>query len=263
MKSDFIMTIQTEIHHITPPGGQKLAYCRSEGAALLPTVMFLGGFRSDMQGTKAQYLEGACRARGQSFIRFDYSGHGQSGGDFEDGTISRWRDDAAFILNSLTKGPVILVGSSMGGWIALLLLRTYPDRVAGLVGLAAAPDFTKGLYEQELTEAQRKILHRQGYIDLSNDYSDEPYRFTLELIEDGAQNSILGTDFSCTCPIRLIQGMKDNDVAWQTAHRIKNTLKGADTVVFLVEDGDHRLSRPADLALIDAQVRLLSGLEPS
>ncbi len=222
-----------------------------------PTVMFLGGYHSDMTGTKALYLEEQCRLRGQGFIRFDYSGHGASGGKFEDGSLSRWKDDARAILDHVVPtGPVILAGSSMGGWIALLLAREHPERIAGVVGIAAAPDFTRQM-AAALTQAQKAEMAAQGFIHVPNNYSPEPYLITKSLLDDGEKHCLLDHPFKLPMPVRLVQGMKDEDVPWQTAHRIKNVIEG-DVEVLLRENGDHRLSQPDDLALIGAQVAALS-----
>lgn len=244
------------------PGKPKLAYVYSppaDNSQDLPAVMFLGGYRSDMEGTKATWLEEQCRARGQAYLRFDYSGHGVSGGEFTDGTIGIWLEDALSVFDTFPPKPAILVGSSMGGWIALLLSQARPDQVAGLVGIAAAPDFTTTLYE-EFTEDQRADLTRQGFVALPNDYSDEPYIFTENLIRDGETRCLLEKDNRFACPVRLVQGMQDSDVPWQTAYRIKNSIIESDVDVYLVEQGDHRLSRPEDLTLIDSQIKALSGL---
>lgn len=246
-------------------GKPALAYNRiaaQDAGAGLPAVLFLTGFRSDMNGTKAVYLEDRCRARGQAFIRFDYSGHGQSEGSFDACTISDWLDDALAVLDTLTAGPVILVGSSLGGWLALRVAQERPDRIVGLIGLAAAPDFTRLLRDNELDDGQRALLARQGFIDLPNAYSPEPYRFTARLIEDGERHCLLEKEAVYRCPLILIQGMKDDDVCWQTAHRIKNTAPTAEIEVILVENGDHRLSRPEDLALIDEKLRFLCEKPP-
>ena len=251
------MTIQ----YVERKNRPKLAYCLTKAAVSgLPTVMFLGGYRSDMSGTKATFLEGQCRARGQGFVRFDYSGHGASEGKFEDGTIGVWKEDARAVLEHVAEGRVLLVGSSMGGWIALLLALEYPQRLAGLVGIAAAPDFTRFMYNEVLDDAQRRALDKNGYLEMPNDYSEEPYLITKALIEDGEHYCLLDRPHVLAAPARLVQGMKDNDVPWQTAYRIKNAIKQADVKVLLVESGDHRLSRPEDLALIDRQVTELSKL---
>ena len=221
----------------------------------LPTLMFLGGFRSDMEGTKALFLEEKCRARGQAFIRFDYRGHGVSEGKFEEACISDWTQDAKDILEHCTKGPVMLVGSSMGGWISLLLALQRPDRIHSFIGLAAAPDFTK-IMEAMMSDEQKNALENKGYFDLPNDY-DTPYIITKKLIEDGRQNCLLDKNLKINIPIRLIQGMKDTDVEWQTAHRIKNSILNDDAEVILLENADHRLSTPEDLEILDKTVQSL------
>lgn len=225
-----------------------------------PAVIFMGGYRSDMNGTKALYLEAQCRARGQGYVRFDYRGHGLSGGDFKDGTIGLWLADArAVVAHAVPAGPVVLVGSSMGGWMALLAGRDMGPRLQGIVGIAAAPDFTRDIY-QRLDADMRGELAARGCIAVANDYSDEPYVFTQEFFTDGEAHCLLDRAPEYPCALRLVQGMKDNDVPWQTAFRIKKAVQAQGGVeVVLVAQGDHRLSRPADLALIDRQVRVLSG----
>jgi len=239
-------------------GLPSIAYVKSEGDPDKPAVMFLGGFRSDMQGTKATFLEKTCRDRRQSFVRFDYSGHGQSEGNFKDGTISSWAQDALDILDHKTSGPVILVGSSMGGWIALLIALKRKKRVHGLAGLAAAPDFTK-VIESRMSDKQKEAICRQGYFDLDNEYSPEPYPITGKLLQDGRQNALLNDDIDINIPVRLIQGKKDTDVAWQTAEQIKNAIVGTDVEVSLLEDSCHRLSGEMELKLIDRKIIELSG----
>jgi pimeloyl-ACP methyl ester carboxylesterase len=250
------------VQYLERPNRPKLAFCHSESAGAgkaLPAVMFLGGYASDMTGTKAAYLEEQCRARGQAFVRFDYSGHGASEGRFEDGTIGLWKDDARAVLEALIEGPVILAGSSMGGWIALLLARELPQRVAGMTGMAAAPDFTRDI-TKALTPAQRRELEEKGWFALPNRYGNEPYRITKVLLEDGEKHCLLDHENDIAAPVRLVHGMKDEDVPWQTAFRIKNAIPEGDVTVLLAENGNHRLTRPEDLALIDAQVRALSGI---
>ena len=241
----------------------RLAYHKlaaDDRGAAFPTVMFCGGFRSDMEGTKALFLEDRCRERGQGYIRFDYSGHGASGGDFNDGTIGRWTDDALAVLDQLTQGPVIIVGSSMGGWIALLVALVRPERICGLVGIAAAPDFTRDIYEEEFNDGQRELFAQQGYIDVPSEYSEIPYRINKALIDEGAQHCLLDRGIALKIPVRLMQGMQDSDVPWQKAYRIRNALPDdADAEVLLIENGDHRLSRPEDLTLLDQQVQMLSS----
>lgn len=240
----------------------RLAYRKFDGDADLPTVLFLPGFKSDMEGSKAIYLEEQCKARGQSFIRFDYSGHGVSDGDFAEGTIGSWLDDALAIIDELADGSVILVGSSMGGWVSLLAAHERPERVAGLIGIAAAPDFTKDMQAARLSDQQMQEIEEQGYTELPNDYSDEPYIITKALIEDGNQRCLLDTEMPLQMPVRLVQGMKDADVEWQKAHRIKNAItdENKDVEVILVEEGDHRLSEPDQLELIDNQVEAINDV---
>lgn len=244
---------------LSGPNGYDIAYVRTEARdKSLPGVVFMGGYRSDMDGTKALFLEAECAARGQGFVRFDYGGHGRSGGDFKEGTIGIWTDDALAVIDQLTQGPQILIGSSMGGWISMLCAIERPDRVKGIIGLAAAPDFTREVKAQ-MTDDHRAQIAAKGYFEEPNDYAPEPYIFTRKLLEDGEARCLLEGDIPLSIPVRLIQGMQDADVAWQKAHRIKNALKGADTAVFLVESGDHRLSRPEDLALLGRVLGDLTG----
>jgi pimeloyl-ACP methyl ester carboxylesterase len=245
-------------------GAPKLAYNRIPGTnPALPSVIFLGGFRSDRKGTKAMFLEESCRKRGQAYVRFDYSGHGDSGGRFEDGSIESWRDDASAILDRLTSGPVILIGSSMGGWIGLLLALARPDRVKGFIGIAAAPDFTRGMVEDRFDDTMRESFESRGYADVPNDYSPEPYRITKELIESGNRVCLLDRTHSLAMPVRLLQGEMDAEVCWETAGRIQSCLTGAETRIYMVPDGDHSLSRPQDLDLLDRTLeemnRIISG----
>ncbi|MEM6781659.1 MAG: alpha/beta hydrolase [Pseudomonadota bacterium] len=239
-----------------------LAYIHTQGQNTdLPLVMFLPGFRSDMGGTKAVFLEDRAKQREQAFLRFDYSGHGISGGDFEDGTISQWAQDALSVLDHVSKGQKsVLVGSSMGGWIGLIMALARPDSVTGYVGIAAAPDFTDDMYNNRMNEEQRTLLNEQGHIDVPNEYSDEPYRISKALIDDGQSNRLLSNGIDMNMPVRLVQGMQDADVEWQHSHRIKNAMTGDDVEVLLIKDGDHRLSRPQDLEIIDDSVKAVSGI---
>ena len=227
--------------------GVELAWARQEGRG--PTVVFLPGFRSDMTGDKATALAAFCAERGQAMLRFDYSGHGASGGRFEDGTIGRWTDDALAVIDRLTEGPLVLVGSSMGGWIALLAALARPDRVAALIGIAAAPDFTEALMWQAMTVEQRATLMRDGVLHRPSQYG-EPYPITRALIEDGRTRLLLNAPIALDCPVRLLHGQDDPDVPWELALRIAERVTGRDVQVILVKDGDHRLSRPQDLALL-------------
>ena len=234
-----------------------LAYIRTKGEnEALPTVVFLTGFRSDMMGAKADYLARSCARRGQNYLRFDYRGHGQSGGAFEDGTIGLWLSDALAAIDALTAGPLVLVGSSMGGWIGLLATLARKDRVIGFIGLAAAPDFTRGI-PSRMSEAQKEQLAKEGFFYEPNDYDVRPYMITRTLLEEGDAHCLFDAPIDIECPVRLIQGMKDTDVPWQTAHRIANAITGADKTVYLREEGDHRLSSDDDLSLLEKLVAAL------
>jgi pimeloyl-ACP methyl ester carboxylesterase len=203
-----------------------------------------------MTGTKAEALHLFCTSQGHAFTRFDYRGHGTSGGSFEDLAISDWLDDATRVLDQATEGKQVLVGSSMGGWIALLLALRRPERVRALIGIAAAPDFPTALMEPEFTSDQRATLARDGRLLRPSLYGD-PYPITARLIEDGRRHALLGSPIPLACPIRLLQGMEDPDVPWRHALRLVEALAGGDVRLALVKDGDHRLSRPADLALLE------------
>ncbi|MGA9868938.1 MAG: alpha/beta hydrolase [Acetobacteraceae bacterium] len=227
--------------------GVRLAYDLIAGSA--PTIVFLPGFRSDMTGDKATHLARLCAARGQALLRLDYSGHGASGGRFEDGSIGRWTEDALVLIDRLTSGKLVPVGSSMGGWIALLAALARPARIAGLIGIAAAPDFTERLMWQAMTPRQRGTLLRDGVLHVPSEYGD-PYPITSRLIEDGRAHLLLDGPIALDCPVRLLHGQRDPDVPWETALRIAERIGSADARVILVKDGDHRLSRPADLALL-------------
>lgn len=227
--------------------GVGLAWARLAGRG--PTVVFLSGFKSDMTGSKAETLAAWCAAQGRAMLRFDYSGHGASGGAFADGTIGRWAADARCAVERLTTGPVVLVGSSMGGWIALLTALALPGRVAGLVGIAAAPDFTEDLIWQAMAPPERARLIRDGVLHVPSLYGD-PYPLTRALIEDGRSHLLLGGEIALDCPVRLLHGQRDPDVPWETSLRIARAVRSADVRVVLVKDGDHRLSRQGDLALL-------------
>lgn len=236
---------------IEAPGG-RLAYVRTPGAG--PGVVFLGGFMSDMTGTKATALEAHCRARGRAFLRFDYRGHGASEGRFVDGTIGGWAADAVRAVDQLTDGPQILVGSSMGGWLMLLAALARPDRVAGLVGIAAAPDFTEDLMWEQFPEPVRRVLLRDRIWHEPSEYGDTPYPITLDLIEEGREHLLLRGPLPIGCPVRLIHGMRDRDVPWTVSQRLLEHVAAEDVTLTLVKDGDHRLSRPEDIARMIAAV---------
>jgi pimeloyl-ACP methyl ester carboxylesterase len=225
--------------------GVRLAWRRIAGSGI--GVVFLGGFNSDMTGSKAEFLAGWCAARGAPFLRFDYSGHGASEGRFVDGTIGRWATDAACLIDALTPGPQVLVGSSMGGWIALLLARRMAVRA--LVGIAPAPDFTEDLMWAEFTPEIRAAIERDGIWHRPSEYG-APYPITRALIEDGRENLLLRGPLAVEVPVRILQGQRDPDVPWHHALRIAEALTGDDVRVHLIKDGDHRLSRPQDLSLL-------------
>lgn len=236
--------------------GTPLAFRRMAGKG--PGVVFLGGFHSDMTGSKAEYLAGWCAACGHAFLRFDYSGHGASGGRFAEGTIGRWTRDAEAVLTRLTEGPQILIGSSMGGWIALLLARRHPARVAGLIGIAPAPDFTEELMWQRFPEEVRAAITRDGQWLRPSEYGGA-YPITRALIEDGRNHLLLHAPIPLTAPVRLLHGQQDPDVPWQHSLRIAERVTGSDVEVTLVKDGDHRLSTPANLALLGRTLGALLG----
>jgi pimeloyl-ACP methyl ester carboxylesterase len=234
--------------------GVDLSWVRLDGRE--PTVVFMTGFRSDMTGDKATSLAAFCAARGQAMLRFDYRGHGTSSGAFLDGTIGVWAADALAAIDRLTSGKLVLVGSSMGGWIALLTALARPERIAGLVGVAAAPDFTQRLMWEAMTPAERETLERDGVLYVPSQYG-EPTPITVGLIRDGANHLVLTGAISIHCPVRLLHGQADPDVPWELALCIAEQLETPDVHVILVKDGDHRLSRSADLALLGQTVAAL------
>lgn len=234
------------------PQGRRIAYHRTEGRG--PGLVFLGGFRSDMTGTKATYLQDLATRTGRAFLRFDYSGHGASGGDFEEGAIGDWAEDARAAIEALTEGPQVLVGSSMGGWIALLLARAMPERVAGLVTIAAAPDFTEQGYWADFSDSQRDALLREGRVAVPSEYDDAPYVITLRLIEDGRQNLVMDRPLNLPMPVRMLQGTADMDVPMDWALTLLDHAEGPDLRLTLVKGADHRFSSPECLALIAAAI---------
>ena len=246
----------TEPDTLETPEGRQIAYHLTAGEG--PAVVFLGGFRSDMDGTKALYLEDWARRNGRAFLRFDYSGHGQSSGDFLDGAIGDWFEDAWAAL-ALIDGPVVLVGSSMGGWISLLLAREVPERVAGMVTIAAAPDFTEDSMWAGFDAAQRKSLIEDGRVELPSDYSDDPYVITRRLIEEGRGRLVLRDPLALRFPVRLLQGTADADVEMSVALRLLDHAAGEDIRLTLVKDADHRFSTPQCLELIVASVGEVLG----
>ena len=231
--------------------GRRLAYHKSEGAG--PTIVFLGGLKSDMEGTKAVHLEAWARARGLGFLRFDYSGHGESSGAFTDGCIGDWHEDTVAALSALTDGPLVVVGSSMGGWQALLLARVMPERIAGLVTIAAAPDFTEDGYWAMFSDAQKAALEAVGHVELPSDYM-EPYVITKRMIEDGRDRLVLRKPLHLPFPVRFLQGTADTAVSTQTAVRLLDHATGPDMRLELVKDADHRFSDGPCLGLIERAI---------
>jgi pimeloyl-ACP methyl ester carboxylesterase len=244
------------IKHLDGPEGRRIAYRQTAGTG--PGIVFLGGFRSDMEGTKAVHLEQAAQARGRAFLRFDYSGHGASSGRFEDGGIGDWAADAMAVIKALTKGPQVLVGSSMGGWISLLAARAMPARLAGLVTIAAAPDFTEDSMWDGFDEAQRAALLRDGVVHLPSEYGD-PYPITRRLIEDGRDNLVLRSPLTLPFPVRFLQGSADLDVDLLVALRLLEHATGPDMRLSIVKGADHRFSDTPCLDLITDTVDEVSA----
>jgi pimeloyl-ACP methyl ester carboxylesterase len=247
-----------------------LQFKRSDGATIAyersgakgpntPGVVFLHGLRSDRGGTKAEALARHASERGHALLRFDMFGHGASSGRFEDGGISRWVEDAVAVLDELTTGPQVLVGSSMGGWVMVKTAMARPERVIGLVGIAVAPDFTEDLMWAGFDAAQRERLTTAGVVELPSEYDDGPYRISRHLIEDGRRNLVLREEGSIACPVRLIHGQQDAAVPWETSLRLAARIKGGDVVTHLIKDGDHRLSRPQDIERLCGFVDELVG----
>jgi len=228
--------------------GATIAYRRSLGKK--PGVVFIHGLRSDMNGNKALAIEEHCHKTGRAFLCFDLSGHGASSGRFEEGTIGAWTADVAAVLDALTEGPQILVGSSLGGWLMLLAALARPDRVAGLMGLAAAPDFTEDLLHAAFGEEQRRELAEKGRVLIDDCYGDEPYAISRGLIEEGRNHLLLRGPIAISRPVMLIQGQRDEDVPWQTALTLADRLVSPQVRVVLHKNGNHRLSEPEDLRLI-------------
>jgi pimeloyl-ACP methyl ester carboxylesterase len=251
------MTIDTEPNFLAREDGTRIAYHHTPGGA--PGVIFCGGFMSDMTGTKALALEEACQKSSRSYTRFDYRGHGQSGAAFESGTIGLWAGDAQAVLDKVTQGPQIIVGSSMGGWIMLLLARARPARIAGLIGIAPAPDFVLRMWDQ-FSDEIKATLKRDGVYYAPSEYSEEPYAITLQLIEDGRQHLVLQEPLSVDYPVRILHGMADPDVPWRQSLTIVERLQGDDIVVTFSKNGDHRLSKPDDIARLIGAVETLARI---
>ncbi|MFK7752211.1 MAG: alpha/beta hydrolase family protein [Sedimentitalea sp.] len=237
------------------PDGRTLAYHLNSGTG--PCVVFLGGLKSDMEGTKALFLQNWARQQGRAFLRFDYSGHGQSSGQFEDGCIGDWAADTRAITDALVPGAMVVVGSSMGGWQALLLARARADRIAGLVTIAAAPDFTEDSYWAGFSDAQKATLARDGQVELPSDYM-EPYVVTQRMIDDGRTNLVLREPLDLPFPVRFLQGSADTAVHPDLAVRLFDHATGPDLRLTLVKGADHRFSDPECLTLLGQAVREVS-----
>ncbi len=253
----FALTIAT----IRRPDGVELAYQWLPGHS--PAVVFLPGFASDMSGTKATVLHEACIKRGQAMLRLDYSGHGASGGDFKDGSIGIWTSDATLIIETVTAGaPLLLVGSSMGGWISLLLAQHFTDRLTAMLLIAPAPDFTASLIEPNLAAAQRAELAEKGFFHPPSAYGP-PAPITQKLLDDGRNHLLLGGPIPIHCPVRILHGMTDPDVPWRHTLKLAECLATPDVRLSFVKDGDHRLSRDQDLRLLTETLATLLGENPS
>lgn len=239
---------------LTTTQGRQIAYHKTEGDG--PCVVFLGGFKSDMAGTKAVWLENWCRDRGRAYLRFDYSGHGVSSGRFDEGCIGDWAEDTEAVIRATCEGPLVLVGSSMGGWISLLMSQRL-DTVAGLVTIAAAPDFTEDGYWASFTEAQRAQVMEQGYYDAPSDYG-APYRITRRLIEDGRNHLVLRTPLALPFPVRCVQGTEDKAVSRATALRLLDHADSPDMALTLLKGADHSFSAPDCLPLIARAIEEVS-----
>ncbi|MDP3740308.1 MAG: alpha/beta hydrolase [Hyphomonadaceae bacterium] len=250
-----------ETEHFDHAGAQ-IAYRRTTGQADKAGIVWLGGFHSDMQGEKASSLHAHAQRAGRSFLRFDYQGHGESSGRFEDGTIGRWRCDALAAIDQLTAGPLVLVGSSMGGWMALLVALARRDRVAGVTLLAPAPDFTERLMWSRFDDDQRRTIMEQGFWTRPSGYDPAGYPITRALIEEGRSWNVMDEQIQITVPIRILHGGLDDDVPWSHSLEMVGQLKSTDIVWSLIKDGDHRLSRPQDIErMIGAVLQLADQVD--
>jgi pimeloyl-ACP methyl ester carboxylesterase len=238
--------------------GVSIAYRRSKGRSDRAGVVWLGGFHSDMLGEKATALHERARQDGRGFVRFDYLGHGESGGKFEQGTIGRWRGDALAVIDRLTEGPLVLVGSSMGGWVALLSALARPERVKGLVLIAPAPDFTDRLMWASFDAEQKRQIIEEGRWIRPSPYDPAGYPITRELIEEGRSWNLMEKEIPLDIPVRILQGGLDEDVPWSYSFQLVERLRSTDVVWTLIKDGDHRLSRPEDIKRIVATTLALA-----
>jgi pimeloyl-ACP methyl ester carboxylesterase len=241
------MKIMSHIQYLDRKN-KKLAYVHTKGR--LPTVLFIHGFRSDMTGNKALALEEWCISQDRGYVRFDCQGHGKSSGAFEEGSISAWKQDVLDVIDHIVQGPTVLVGSSMGGWLAMLAARERKKQVLGMVGIASAPDFTEHLIWDALNKKQKQEILAHGKTTVKSDYDDAGYPITKKLIEDGRKHLLLGGLIDVDCPVHLIHGMKDADVPWEVSLSINEKLATKDVRTTLVEEGDHRMSSAKDIQLL-------------
>jgi pimeloyl-ACP methyl ester carboxylesterase len=245
----------TEISHFDAGGDRRLAYRFREGRG--PTIVFLPGYMSDMEGTKAVALDTWAEAEGRAMLRFDYGGCGASSGEFEEQSLADWRNDVLLMIDAFTEGPVVLVGSSMGGWLMLLAALSWPERVAGLVGIAPAPDFTSWGFTQD----QKMTILRDGRLEQPSPYGDRPTVTTRAFWQSGETLRLLHADIDLACPVRILHGQADPDVPWAWSLELMKRLRSADVQATFVKDGDHRLSRQRDISLLVATVNgLLEAL---
>ena len=242
------MSGNDRVRRLQRPDGNTVAYAKTDGSA--PTVVFLGGFRSDMTGTKAMALETWAQQSGHACLRFDYLGHGQSSGRFEDGTIGRWVEDALAVLDDLTTERQVLVGSSMGAWLMLIAALRRSERIHALLGVASAPDFTEELLRPSLSEEAQAAIEKNGVWHRPSAYGPDPYPIRKEFLEEAKRHLLLGSRHPLDCPVRLIHGMADPDVPFVYSLALAEAVSSQDTQITLIKDGDHRLSREADIARI-------------
>ncbi len=242
---------------LTRDDGATIAYHRRTGKT--PGVVFLGGFNSDMSGTKARALDDFCAAEKRAFLRFDYFAHGASSGDFAQATVGRFLDDTLTAIDRLIEDRLVLVGSSIGGWLMLLAAQARPERIHALVGIAAAPDASEDLMWQRMSFELRETVMMKGAVRVPSKYSETGYLITRKLIEEARTHLVMRAPIALACPVRLLHGMADPDVPWETSLALADRITGSDVLVTLVKDGDHRLSRDGDLALLLRTVKTLTG----
>jgi len=256
---------RTEIHHLRTRNGHNLAYHsfnQDTVSETNPGIIFLCGHGSDMNGTKALVLEQLALDEGFGFTRFDYFGHGASQGNMSDGTISIWTDDCLAILDEVTLGPQILIGSSLGGWLMLITARARISRIAGLIGIAAAPDFTEDLIWSSLSDSQRDEMKTTGQITLPNPYANEGVVYPYNLIKDGRNNLVMTAPLELDIPVCLFHGMQDREVPWHTAIALSNAMPSDNVIIHLDKNAGHRFSTPDQLAAICQAVRVMRAPSP-